>query len=341
MKSRSDITIYDIAKRLDISASTVSRGLNDHKSIRKETKRKIIRTARAMGYQHNTFASSLRKKRTNTIGVILPRLNSYFMSAVISGMEKTMNQNGYNLIISQSQESVKREIVNLETMFNSRVDGLMISLAYDTKDLKHFDLFFRKGIPIIFFDRVFEHPGCTSVVIDNFKAGYDATIHLIDQGCERIMHLGGSLIRNVYLDRFNGYKKALKDRAVSFKKEFVHISMLNEQTGIEVAEKILNMKQLPDGIFASNDTSAVALMCRLKEEGISIPEQIAVVGFNNNPIAKIIDPNLTTVDYPGQKMGEIAASTLINKLNKSDEKKSATIVIDHELIIRQSSLRDQ
>ncbi len=340
MKSKSDVTIYDIAKSLKISASTVSRGLSDQQCIREDTKKKIIKAAREMGYQHNTFASNLRKRKTNTIGVVLPRLNSYFQSTVIAGMEKIMNLEGYNLIISQSQESVKKEITNIETMFNSRVDGLLVSLAYDTENLKHFDFFFKKEIPVIFFDRVFEHPACTSILIDNYKAGYDATMHLIEQGCKRIIHFGGSLIRNVYLDRFKGYKQALEDKGIVFRKELVFTSMLNEQSGFDLAEKILGMDQLPDGIFSANDTSAVAIMCRLKQEGISIPEQIAVVGFNNNPISRIIEPNLSTISYLGQEMGEVAASTLINKLNNTDQENAKTIVIDHELIIRQSSLRN-
>src|SRR5204863_190658 len=151
----------------------------NHPGIHKDTKKKIMDMARKMGYQHNKFASNLRRKSTSTIGVIVPRLNSYFMSTVISGMEKVVNAHGYNLIISQSQESFKKEINSVSTMFNSRVDGLMISLAYDTKDTDHFEAMIKKQIPLIFFDRVIEHPLCTSIVIDNRKAGYEATKHLI------------------------------------------------------------------------------------------------------------------------------------------------------------------
>src|SRR5690242_10688646 len=166
-----DVTIYDIAKALDLSPATVSRGLKDHEAIKKDTKKRILDKAREMGYQHNHFASNLRRNRTNTIGVIVPRLNSYFMSSVIAGMEKIANDAGYNLVISQSLESVKKEMVNVRTLFNSRVDGLLVSLAYDTENLSHFDIFLDKGIPLIFFDLVIEHPKCISIVIDNFKAG--------------------------------------------------------------------------------------------------------------------------------------------------------------------------
>ncbi|MBX2900761.1 MAG: LacI family DNA-binding transcriptional regulator [Cyclobacteriaceae bacterium] len=339
MPSDKEITIYDIAKELNISPATVSRGLKDHPGIRKDTKRKILEAARKMGYQQNTFASNLRSKRSNTIGVIIPRLNSYFMATVIAGMEKVANQRGYNLIISQTQESFKKEIASVNTMFNSRIDGLMVSLAYDTDDTKHFDLLLKRKIPIIFFDRVLTHPGCTSIVIDNRQAGFDATHHLIQQGCSRIVHIAGNLSRNVYSDRLEGYKQALVAAGIPFDPALVINNSLSEQGGMEAAQQILAMPQRPDGIFSSNDTSAVACISQLKASGIQIPQQMAVVGFNNDPISKVIEPNLSTVHYPGHEMGEVAASTLITKLDQPAAHALNTIVLRHELIVRASSIR--
>lgn len=334
-----EVTIYDIAETLNISPATVSRGLKNHPGIKKDTKKRILETARKMGYQQNKFASDLRRKSTNTIGVIVPRLNSYFMSTVISGMEKVANAHGYNLIISQSQESFKKEIDSVTTMFNSRVDGLMISLAYDTKDTDHFEDLIRKQIPLIFFDRVIEHPGCTSIVIDNKRAGFEATMHLISQGCKRIVHVDGNVNRNVYADRLDGYKQALKESGIEFDPDLVINNKLTDQTSTEAAQFILNMKQLPDGIFTANDTSAVTCIRELKLAGIRVPQDIAVVGFNNDPISKVIEPNLTTIDYPGQEMGEIAATTLVNKLKKQPTGNLDTVVLRHKLIVRESSLK--
>jgi LacI family transcriptional regulator len=339
MTHHKEVTIYDIAEALNVSPATVSRGLKDHPGLRKDTKKKILDTAKKMGYQYNTFASNLRRKKTNTIGVIVPRLNSYFMSTVIAGMEKLVNENGYNLIISQSQESFKKEIAGVNTMYNSRIDGLMVSLAYDTKDADHFESLLKKNIPIIFFDRILEHPGCTSIVIDNHQAGYDATKHLLDQGCKRIVHLSGSLNRNVYADRLAGYKQALQEKGIAYDPDLVISNNLSDMGGEEAARQILQMNERPDGVFAANDTSAVACMRELKLAGIRIPEDIAFVGFNNDPVSKVIEPNLTTVNYPGQEMGEVAAATLLNKLNKSNTANLNTIVLRHELIIRQSSLK--
>lgn len=341
MSSTKDVTIYDIARALDISPATVSRGLKDHPGIKKDTKKRILEAAMQMGYQHNTFARNLRVKRTNTIGVVIPRLNSYFMSTVIAGMEKVANDRGYILIISQSQESVKKEIASVNTMFNSRVDGLLVSLAYDTENLDHFNAMLKKEIPIIFFDRVATHTKCTSIVIDNIKAGYDATQHLIEQGCKRIVYVGGSLSRNVYADRLKGYRQALAENNIPYDASLVMTNNLSEQSGIEAARQIMQMNPLPDGLFSANDTAAVAAIGELKQAGIKVPEQIAVVGFNNDPISRVVEPNLTTVHYPGHEMGEIAATTLLNTLMKMPSAKLNTLVLRHNLIVRQSSLRNK
>jgi len=339
MTSDHDVTIYDIARVLDISASTVSRGLKNHPHVRKEMKKKILMTARKMGYQQNKFASNLRQKHTLTLGVIIPRLDSYFMSTVISGMEKVANNSGYNLIISQSQESYRKESASIATLYNTRVDGMLISLSYETSDLEHLNIVFKKGIPVVFFDRICDHPKCKSVVINNFKAGYEATAHMIDQGCRKIMHIGGSLKRNVYADRYNGFRQAMLDNGLEVNSDSLILSDLSHKAGLDAAGSILNMKQMPDGIFASNDTSAVALMCELKQAGVRIPEDICVVGFNNDPISRVVEPNLTTINYPGREMGEIAAATLINILKEQQSELLNSIVLSHSLIIRQSSMR--
>jgi LacI family transcriptional regulator len=202
-------------------------------------------------------------------------------------------------------------------------------------------LFFliKKQIPLIFFDRVIEHPECTSIVIDNKKAGFDATAHLIQQGCRRIVHVDGNVNRNVYADRLDGYKMALAEAGIEFNPDLVISNKLTDQTSAEAAKNILQMKKRPDGIFTANDTSGVACIRELKNAGVKVPDEIAVVGFNNDPISTVIEPNLTTIDYPGQEMGEIAATTLINKLKKHATGNLNTIVLRHSLIVRESSVR--
>lgn len=335
-----EVTIYDIAKKLNISAATVSRGLQDHPGINKNTKKKILNAAAEMGYRSNSFASSLRKKRSNIIGVIVPRLNSNFMSDVIAGIEKVVNEANYNLFISQSLESMKKEVSNARAMFNNRVDGLLVSLAYDTDDIGHFEAFVKKGIPVIFFDRVTEHKQCPNIFIDNYKAAYQITTHLIGQGCRRIMHIGGNLLRNVYIDRFNGYKQALADNGVAFNDDLLIVNDLSAQSGVNSALSILAMKEMPDGVFVANDLCAISCMQELKKQDIKIPEDIAFGGFNNDPTSCVIEPNLTTIDYKGYEMGEVAAKILIGHLNnEADLQQTHSLILRSELIIRESSLK--
>jgi LacI family transcriptional regulator len=344
MSEQKEITIYDIAKHLNISATTVSRGLKNHPTINKNTRKKIADAAKELGYRSNTFASSLRSKRTHTIGVIVPRLNSNFMSSVLAGMEDAATREHYNLIITQSLEKGEKEKANAHTMFNKRVDGLLISLAYDTESIHHLQPFFTKGIPVVFFDRTYPHKESTSIHIDNFKAAYAVTKHLLEQGCKRIMHLGGNMLRDVYSERLRGYKKALQDHNISFDEKLLYISNLNEQAGTEAAEYILKMKPVkrPDAVFGANDTVAVYCMIRLKAAGINIPEDVAFAGFNNDPISKVIEPNLTTVNYSGYQVGEVAVMSLINHLKGvSSTKTTNTIVLRSDLIVRESSIKNK
>ena len=340
MKAKKDITIYDIAQKLSLSSATISRGLRDNPSINKITRKKIHQTAIDLGYRHNNFASSLRKQKTNTIGVIVHELNSNFITSVLAGIEKITTEAGFDLIITHSSESYIKEKANALNLFHKRVDGVIASLAFDTNGLDHFKAYEEKGIPVIFFDRVEEKDNSVKVIIDNYKCGYRATQHLIDQGCKRIVMVTANLKRNVYAQRHKGYSDALLENNIPYDKSRLLIKDLSEQCGIEAALEILKMKPFPDGAFITNDFSAAVCMHTLKENGIRIPEDIAVVGFNNDPICKIIEPQLTTIHYPGIDMGEIAARNLINHLKGlSNIKNTNTIVINSELIIRKSSLK--
>ncbi|MDO9377064.1 MAG: LacI family DNA-binding transcriptional regulator [Ferruginibacter sp.] len=342
MPDDKEITIYDIAKHLNISAATVSRGLQDNPLINKNTRKKIFEAAQVLGYRSNTFASSLRTKQTHTIGVLVPRLNSYFMSAVLAGMENAASRHGYNLIIAQSLENAEKEKTNATTMFNKRVDGLLISLSYDTENVHHLEPFFRRKIPVVFFDRVDLRKESTSVVIDNFGAAYDITKHLVEQGYKRVMHLGGNIMRNVYKERLEGMRKALKDHKLPFIEKLHLTSTLSEDAGVEAAKFILSLpvKERPDAVFAANDTAAVYCMITLKAAGLRIPEDVAFAGFNNDPISKVIEPNLTTVNYSGETMGEVAITNLINHLKGvSDLSITNLVTLRADLIIRASSLK--
>ncbi len=338
MNNKKEITIYDIAEKLKISPATVSRGLSNHPGIKNSTRENIIRMASSMGYRFNRQASTLRTKRTHTIGIIIPRLNSIFMSELIAGAEKVLSNANYNLIISQSLESQEKEKKNAATMYNSRVDGLLVSLAYDTAQTDHFTNFTEAGVPLIFFDRTMDHPDAPSIVIDNFIAAKEITKHLIEQGCRRILHISSASAQNVYRQRFKGYQSALEENGIPFDQDLVFYNELDVADGISAAGKILEMPHRPDGIFVSNDSCAIACMQALKQNGISIPKDIKIAGFNNDPISRIIDPALTTVHYNAKEMGRIAAETLLSMLeNPVNAIPWKTLTLRHELLIRAST----
>ncbi len=339
--SKKHITIYDLAEQLNISATTVSRGLQNHPLISKNTKKKIFDLAESLGYQSNKFASNLRKQKTNTIGVIVPRLDSLFMSSVLSGIEKIVNNAGYNLIISQSFEQENKEKTNVATMFNNRVDGLIVSLSANTTNYNHFNTFIKKGIPLILFDRVTDKIPGTKIIIDNFKAGYLATKHLIEQGSKEILHITGSLHRNVYQDRLQGYKKALAEHDIPFKDELLISNDLSQEALFDcLINDILKRKKLPDGLFTTNDSSAAFALTIFKEAGIKVPEDLAIIGFNNDLISRVTEPAISTINYPGNEMGESIARILINHLDEeSDLSFTNTVILNSELLIRDSSKR--
>jgi LacI family transcriptional regulator len=339
MTGKKDITIYDIAKVLGLSPATVSRGLKDHPAINIKTRKRIMDAAKEMGYRSNSFASNLRMQKTHTIGIIVHELKSQFISSVLAGIEKITTEAGYDLIIGHSSETYRKEASNAHNLFHKRVDGLIASLAFDTRDMDHFDPFVQKGIPIVFFDRVEDFPYGTRVIIDNQKAGYEATSHLAAQGCRRIAHITANLGRNVYAGRLKGYQQALTDYGLSFDPSLLIVNDLSETAAIRSARQILNMDSRPDGVFITNDFFAALFLQTLKEGGLRVPEDIAIVGFNNDAISKIIQPKLTTINYPGEEMGEQAARSLLEQMSGlSSARSTDTIIIRSELIIRESSL---
>jgi LacI family transcriptional regulator len=340
MDPEKEVTIYDIARALNISPSTVSRGLKDHPTVNVATRAKIAETAKAMGFRINSIAKNLRQRSTRTIGVIVHELNSQFTTFVLAGIESVMTPAGYALIIAHSSESYAKEITNTQNLYDKRVDGVIAALAYDTESLTHFEPFIAKKIPVVFFDRVEESGQGIKIVIDNFRAGYDATAHLIQQGCARIAHFGASLKRNVFSDRLKGYRQALAGYGLDYMPERVFINSQTEEAIRSATRTMIGMDPRPDGVFLANDFCAAVCIRTIKEAGLRVPEDIAVVGFNNDVISKLMEPAITTINYPGLEMGEVAARQMLYLLENPEERPvSKKILIGSELIIRASSRR--
>jgi LacI family transcriptional regulator, galactose operon repressor len=338
MEKSKEITIYDIARKLDVSASTVSRALNDDPTVAKKTRKKVAETAAKMGYRSNQFAKNLRHQQSLTIGVIVYELNSSFMTSVLSGIEKVANEAGYGIIIMDSAQSAKKEIANAQSLFNRRVDGVIAFVAPDTKQLDHFTSFTEKNIPLIFLDHDGHLPQTTSIVIDNTRCGHIATMHLIDQGCRRIAHITRSIEQDIFAQRYHGYRTALREKDLPFDESLLIVTDPTEEASSAAAGMLLQLRPVPDGVFATSDLAAIVCMRTFLDHGFQVPRDIAVVGFNNDVIGKLIRPTLTTINYPGLEMGETAGRNLVKQLNGiGTVDRISAITVKADLIIRQSS----
>ncbi len=336
------ITLKDLAKDLNLSASTISRALGNHPAISASTKKKVQKKADELGFVPNSIASSFRKKKTETIGVIVPRIDIHFHSLVISGIEEFAYNNGYNVTIFQSKDLFKREKEIVKILQNKMVDGIIVCLGIETKSCDHFKKINKLGIPLVFYDRVPTDFDTNKIVINDFESAYLATEHLIKIGCKRIGHISGRQTTNIFKARLEGYKAALKKHHLPVEASLIlFTNNLSYEEGVLCAEKYLSISEKPDGIFCANDYTAVSVIQVFRKAEIKIPQEVAIVGFSNYPISKIIEPHLTTINDRAFQMGEAATKLLIRQIEEKDDSIiSETITLKTELIVRESSTRN-
>lgn len=334
-------TIYDIAKKLNISAATVSRALNNNPKISKITCKLVQETATKMNYKQNRLALALKSGRSGNIGVIVPRVDTNFFGSIIRGIEEELHPNKYNVIICQTHEDENREIENINTLLDAQVDGIMISITnVSKKNEKIINSVLEKNVPLIFFDRKKNIDEVSSVTINDFEGGYIATKHLIDQGCERIAHLCGDQSLEIYENRFKGYKQALYDNGILFKEDYVIRSKSKIEDGAFVTKKLLQLKPQPDAIFSASDFAALGAIQELRSNGVKIPEDFCVVGFGNEPFTKFMELTISTVDQSPLEMGKMAAKIFLEQINNPENfKMEKKIILEPNLLIRRSSSR--
>ncbi|MCB9286670.1 MAG: LacI family DNA-binding transcriptional regulator [Lewinellaceae bacterium] len=335
------VTIHDLAQELKVSPSTVSRALNDHASIGKQTKKAVRKLAKERGYRPNTIASSLRTNRSNTFGIMVSWINRPFISSLISGIEEAARESGNRVIISQSHDITELEMENLQVLYDSRISALIVSLAMETTDYSHFELFTKNGIPVVFVDRFPTIHNIHKVHINNFSAAFEATEHLIQQGCRRIAHFGGERHQSIYEDRRSGYIAALKKNNLEVDKSIIiQANLLSAEEGMRLTKQLLDIDNPPDGIFCANDTTAVSVIRCAKSRGIKIPEELAVIGFNNDPICEIIDPPLSSIHHPAIEMGMAAVKQALAILaGDTSTGPVSSVTLDTHVVIRASSDR--
>jgi LacI family transcriptional regulator len=337
---REKSTIHDIARKLNITASTVSRALNDNPRISEATKKAVQKAAQKMNYQPNHIAAALRNGKSNIIGIIVPNVDRSFFSSVVRGIEEIANSAKYNVMICQSYDSYEKEVANVNALLSARVDGIIASYAKDTKNFEHFLKAKERGIPIILFDRSNDELEVSHVVVDDFLGAFKATEHLIQQGCKRIAHFTNTLPISIYKDRLRGYKEALLKHGLPIDESLVIKSNLQLEDGRESMVQLLALTEIPDGVFSASAFGILGALQILKEKSIKVPTEVALIGFSNEPYTSFTEPALSTVDQHSMQMGNAAANIFLEEVSDDGKKNMVKkIVLKPELIVRQSSLR--
>jgi LacI family transcriptional regulator len=338
--AKKQATIQDIANELKITASTVSRALNDHSKIKKSTKELVWQKAKELHYQPNSIAASLRKGKANTIGMIVPRINRHFFSNVITGVESILNPNGYTLIICQSDETIEKERQNIKTLIANRVDGILISTSIETTQTIHLEKALNMHIPLVMFDRVSDELEVNKVVNDDESGSYDLTRHLIDQGYKSIMWIGGPRTSSIYRNRFKGFQRALAENNIDSSKMPLFEGKNDLPAAKDFISEFVKVNKLPDAIFAASDMMALGVIQALNTAGKIIPDDVAVAGYSNEPFSAYISPKLTTVEQFSEEMGRAAAKLLLEEINAVDEEIiPRKIILMPKLIVRESTVK--
>ena len=331
-------TIKDIALALRISISTVSRALRDAPDVGEETRKAVKALAEELDYQPNKLALSLLKKQTNTIGLIIPNLD-WVLATMVKGIDEVALEAGYTVMVCQSNESFGREMVNTKRLLESLVDGFIISVSSETMIFEHIKKIQSKKIPLVLFDRVIDSISVPKVRLDNLEGGKIATQHLIDQGYKKIALLAGPENLNISNERKEGYFQILKLNKQKADKNLVIHCDFNQDYAYMATKELLSMKNRPDAIFAISDRLAIGAMLAIKEMGLRIPKDIGLVGFNNEPITKLVTPSITSVEMFAFEMGKATAKLFIEMLHGDTDMSEKEIIVKPKLFIRESSKR--
>ncbi|MBE9583734.1 LacI family DNA-binding transcriptional regulator [Mucilaginibacter sp. JRF] len=341
MKPKKRTTIYDIAEKLNITASSVSRALNNSSHVNEETKKLVLKTAAELNYKRNILASNLRKGESKTIGIVVPRINQNIFSNVIAGIEETTYSKDYNLIICQSNESHEKEVKSINALINQHVDCIVISVAAEGNDYSHLQNVIDHGIKLIQFDRVADELETLKVLNDNHQASLEGITHMIEQGYKRIALLEGPQNLDIFRQRKQGYLEALKLHNLPVIDELIIENAWTKELGADATRKLLSLAEPPDAIFAStSDFSALGVLEVATSMGIKVPSELGILGYSNEPFTELTSPSITTIDQFSHYMGKTIANLYFQESeNKESPVVPRTISVKPKLIIRASTSR--
>jgi len=333
------VNIKDVAKALNCSISTVSRAFNDKYDIHPDTRERILKIAAEIGYRPNPIARKLTQKRSYNVGIVVPEFLNPFFPEVIIGIQNIFLNRGYQVLIMQSNENNVTERENLVTLVNNFVDGIIISLSQESNNIDYLQSLIDKEYPIVLFNRSNESLNVSKVLFDDYKWSLFATEHLIQQGMTRLVHLAGPNHLTLSKERTQGFIDAHRKYKLLLNKENIIETGFLFENGVTAIEKLIRQNKLPQGIFCVNDPTAMGAIKALKKHGYKVPDDIAIIGFTETPVASIIDPSLSTVVQPTQQMGEVAAKLLLKQIESNKFNIAETMVLSGSLKIRESSVK--
>ena len=335
-----NITMKDIARALNTSVATVSRALSNSQSISKERREAIQQYAREHNFTPNIMAKDLRNtkiKPAKIIGIILPEVIHYYFATVLDGVEEEARRHGYRVIVGQSHESYEREKELCRAFYESRVCGIIVSLAKDTKDYQHFRELQGSGLPLIFFDRICHGINASRVVVDDYNGAFNAVSYLVKTGCRRIAFFGSPMHLEISKNRYNGYKDALQQNGLTIDEKLVRICD-NREEAERVTPELLLLDNRPDAFFAINDDTAIGILRVVKRSGLRVPDAVSIFGFSDGFRSRASDPQLTSVNQRGQEVGREAVDILISEVEGTlPADKVNKRVVRTEMVIRDTT----
>ncbi|MFY0653173.1 MAG: LacI family DNA-binding transcriptional regulator [Cyclobacteriaceae bacterium] len=330
---------HDIAKALGISASTVSRALNDHYSISSKTKLRVIAYAQKIGFQKNLNASQLISKKTYTVGFVVPEITSHFFSTICQGIKNILDPKDYDLLIMNSGESYEKEVKIIKHLLSIRVDAIIFIPTNHGNNYDHLIPIFKNKVPFVNIDRAIIGMDCHKVLIDNKQGAFLATQHLIDIGCKNIAHLAGPENTRNSANRLEGFKSALAAHGLQSDDSLIFFTDFRVENSRQVINQVFDRKDRPDGIFTVNDELGIGCLHRAIELNITVPDQLAIIGFDNEFYSKYFNPALSTIDSPIKEMGKKSASVCLRLIEEYDLHQPKSQILKPKLIIRKSSRR--
>jgi LacI family transcriptional regulator len=332
MTPKKEITLQDIADELNISKVSVSKALRDHPDIGTETKRLVREAAERLGYSPNFIARNLSSRQSRTIGLVVPKIAHYFFASAIESIYRTAYEHDYEIIMTVSQEEVERENMHIQSLLSMRVDGLLISVTEQTKDKEVFESVRKRGIPLVFFDRVFDDIGFSTVTSDDEQGSYEAITEVIHSGYTKFAHLAGYSYTNIGGRRLSGFKRALTENKIEVPEKWIIETGFAENDGYKGFLNLFRRGSLPEVIFAVTYPVALGVLLAAEEMGIAIPEELQVLSFGGSIYNRFVSPSITYIDQPAEEMGRKATELLLSEIKNPEMRQEEHNIMPTELV---------